>query len=529
MLNFLSRCLVYVLMVAIVAMGIPAPRNAWAAPAANCSNAYAANSGELEGCGAQMLPNGVPVPYTKLNWERVADAPNVGVGSGSQIVGEPETITMANRAAVALGLDASEVASAVQTFPSNVPLVFARYNPMDLTLRIDLIKIEKAQVAVGGGSEVRPGLYHAVFTPAHGDYWAAARAYIDPALQAAGNTPGRNPFAAFAGADRELFHSISLTGAQVAVGHAMRYVGAPFSMVSVAETRFHQYQKKSGNAFRKKVTTIIDGYAKSAWLIGYPAQFQNRSSSLPVAVICANDPRQSECNAYEIASAGVVFEQYEGGTLDDQEDMREVYRKTKSGWGFLAILVIAVVLSFTVAGAAAAAGIGAGAAGGTAAGAAASGLFGTALASAGGAAFTGLTASIAFEAAVVGGLMMLGGANLNQMMSFSPSAVYGKVKTEPGFLATLPELEEVQLKLNLMLVKPTTESDFVNDGGGLTSFRKTVVGNCVPGQNLNTCAAGNTGVVQHADQYAESNQVQFLRDNYGQVIQYEPPENIPGK
>ncbi|MNR71417.1 hypothetical protein D3C71_20320 [compost metagenome] len=528
MLRRFFRSISSVLVVALIATSIPSPgRVAWA-QAAVC-NALSAERGEQAGCAAVRLEGGGGVvAYPKIQWEWIADAPAPTNATGSAVVSSPEAVTLANRSAVALGVNSNEVASAIQMFPSNVPLVFARYNPMELTLRIDLFKLEKAT----RGSETRAGLYHATFTPAHGDFWKASRAYIDPARQADGNVAGLNPFARFTSSNPAVFQHITVAGAQVAVGHAMRYVRAPLAVLAVADARYTQRTEKSGNAFRKKTKTIVTAHVKSSWMIAYPQGFQSRSTSMPMATYCANDPAASSCPAYQVASSGVVFEEFEGGTLSGFENQWDVWEKTQSGLGFLAVLAIAVILSFTLAGALAAAGIGAGAAGAGATGVAvggsasaataATGLFGTLIGSVGVTGFTTATA-IAFESAIVGSLMMLGGANLSSMMHFSPSAVYGDVNVVAGYTEN-PDLDKIQRPTSER-VQPLTVSDFSRGAPALTGFEQTVVGDksgCAIGKALSDCV-GTTGVILRQDQYVEQNQVQFLRDNGGRIIRNDSP------
>lgn len=530
MLTRFFRSISFTLVVALVVTSIPvAAPSAWA-QAANCSSASAADRGEVAGCAAVRLENGLTVAYPKIQWTRISDAPASGVTSGSAIVSSPEAVTLANRSAVALGVSSNEISSAIQAFPSNVPLVFARYNPMEATLRIDLFKLEKATV----GSQTRAGLYHASFSPAHGDYWKAARAYISPTDQQSGNRAGVNPFELFKGSDSSLFYNVSLGGAQVAVGHAMRYLRAPMGVLAVASARYTQRTEKSGNAFKKKTKTIVTAHVKPAWMIAYPAQFQQRNTSLPMASFCANDPKAGTCKAYQVATAGVVFEEFEGGTLSADENAWDVWEKTKSGLGFLAVLAIAVVLSFTIAGAIGAMGIGAGAGagatgaavgGGTAAGASASaGIFGSLMTAGTGVGFSGVISAVALESAVVGSLMMLGGANLSSMMHFSPSAIVGDVDVVSGYLEG-PELDQFQAPTSAK-VQPLTVSNFVTGGATLDGFTDTVVGDtssCPVGAPLSACSAGATGVILRHDQYIEQNQVQFLRDNGGKVIRNDSP------
>lgn len=523
------RSISFTVILSLIVTSIPSPFHAaWAQSLVSaCLDSYGADRGTDPSCGAVRLATGAIVTYPKLAWTRISDAPAAKQETSSSIAPTAEAVNLANRSAVALGMTSEQLASAVQMFPSNVPFVFARFNPLNNTLRIDLFKLEKATV----GGATRAGLYHATFSPRHGDFWKASKAYMDPTQRPTGTQAGLNPFEAFqCSSTGETFCNISLPGAQVAIGHAMRYAGAPLGVLSIADARLSQRQVTSGNAFRKKVTTYIDGHAKSAWMIAYPAQFQNRSSSQPMATYCANDPKATECYNYQIASAGVVFEDYTGGTLSNAEDTWNLETITQSGWGFLAILVMAVILSFAIGGLLAAGGLtGAGGAAGAAtvtsgtAGATATGIFGSGLIAGGAIGTVSLGVSIAVEAAVIGGLMMLGGANLGSVMSFSPSAMLGISKTVQGWGSPVA-LDKYPQMLNDRHVAPRTVGDFStgDSSQSLTGFATTVYGACAPGSQLANCV-GATGIIQHSDQYLEQNQVQFLRDNAGKIIRNNSP------
>jgi hypothetical protein len=509
--NFLNKTLSSIVSLALVVTSIPltVPR-VMAAPV--CNNAYSADAGQAAGCAGTRI-GGVPIGYQKLDWQRVSDMPLAASPGSSTVAGGDEAILLANRSAAAMGLKAADVASAVSLFPANVPYIFARYNPLDGTLRVDIFKLEKT---VENGVR-RAGVYRATFTPSNGDFWKASRSYIHPDAYKAGNTPGVNPFARFIGGD-DYFHGIGMAGAQVAIGHAMRYAGAPLAVLQVAETRTGTETQKSGNAFRKKVTTIVNGFAKPRWFIAQPAAVMQRSTTMPMASLCAPDPTRVSCAVYETATSGVSFEEFDGGMLSNAEEKWELDRQTKSGWGFLAILVVAVVASFALAAIAPALGLASSAAAGaTAVGAPAAGMMGSLL-TAGGVlgASSSILASVALETAVVGsGMALLGGGNLGGMYSFQPSALLGVM---PVAKATVDAVDTsvIGQKLNAQ-VAPRTTSDFAQGGGTLAGFQATVVGNCPVGSTLASCA-GATGVVQHMDQYSEQNMYQFVRDNSGQIV-----------
>lgn len=516
--NFLNKLLSSAVSLSIAVTAVPftaAP--AIAAPA--CANAYLADTGQDAACGAARI-GGRTVTYPKLQWERVSDMPLTERAGSAQVVGSNEALALANRSAKALGLNASDVASAVTLFPSNVPFLVARYNPLDATLRVDLFKLEKSLT----NGQKRASLFMAPFTPATGDYWKASRSYIHPASFKAGLTPGVNPFEAFKRSTSDVFHNISMSAAQVAVGHAMRFAGAPVALLQVASPRLSQRTESSGNAFRRKTTTIISGHAKPRWFIAQPAEFMSRSTTLAQAGYCAPDPDRTECAGYETATSGVSFEEFDGGMLSSAENTWELARHSKSGWGFLTILIVAVIGSFALA-ALAPAVMGtaaAGAAGAGAAGSAAAGMFGNFLVTQGViTGFTSVAAAAAVEAAyIAASLAVVSGANLSSMMTLGPETLLGYSTVIKG-TASAGNLDEYQGKLNQRLVG-LTQGSFAHGGNVLTGFATTVYGNCAPDQPLSTCTGAN-GVVQRVDQYDEHNMVEFIRDNNGQVVRHDKP------
>ena len=513
-----NRSMSSLLSVCLIATSVPfSATMAHAAPA--CADAYTVDAGQDGHCAARRIGVQI-VTYPKLEWAIVTGMPLAQKVGLSRAPAGDEAGILANRSAAALGLSAADVASAVSLFPANVPYVFARYNPLDSTLRIDIFKLEKT--LANGGQQA--GLYQATFTPAHGDFWKASRSYITPQAFKDGTIPGVNPFETFKSGTSDLFHNISTGGAQVAIGHAMRYAGAPVAVMAIADTRLSQETQRSGNWLRKKVTTIITGHAKSKWLIAQPSQFSSRSTALAIAAYCAPDPQRENCARYETASAGVTFEEFEGGTLSADEDSWELDRQSKSGFGFLAILALAVIGSFAIAGVLAEAGLaGAAASGGAAATAssASAGMFGQMLVSQGLiGGFTSTAAAIAVEAGyIAASLAVVTGANLSSMMTLSPAVLLGYSSVLKG-TATAPELTGVQARLNNQ-VGPRMSGN-VASAPMLSGFSKTVIGNCAPGAKLTDCA-GSTGFIQHVDQFIEYDLGTMMRDNNGQVVRDATP------
>lgn len=480
---------------------------------------YATDRGGDTRCQSVRI-HGTPLAAPKLQWTRLTDMPVTPLtGDQNRVYGGSEAVNLGNRSALVLGLQPSEVANMVAAFPSNVPYVFARYSHLDNTLRIDVFKIEKE----GVGNSMRAGLYHANFGPSHGDAWRLSRSYISPSEFSAGNA-GVNPFSSFAEPGTDNFRGISLEGSMVAVGHAMRMVGAPLGLFSSANTRFTTTTSTSSGVFTKKTTTRVFGHAKPRWFIVQPHQMLARSTTISQASFCAADPASTSCPLYAAASAGVGFEEFDGGTLSDIENQWQVHQETKSGLSFLGALILIVVGSYALVGLMSTAGIGAFAAPVGAGSSVAMGGMSTFMVGAGAITpFGGTLAALGFEVALTTASMVLSGANLGSTINANPAVMLGVVSVQKG-TASMPNLGEMERKLAVQL-NPLMKTDMSQGPNSLQGFDTTVMGACSPG-TLN-CSI-NSGMVQRVQQYSETNDVQFLRDNDGLVLRSNTPTGPSG-
>jgi hypothetical protein len=219
---------------------------------------------------------------------------------------------------------AGQFARSVQKLPSNVPFVLGRYAPLNAVLVIDIYKVarSRAQSPTLGASEVI-GLYHASFTPSHGNYWAAARTYEDQASKDLGTGLGPNPFNRFSSTypsnlaiptcGTGVFCQIGMDGAEVAMGHAMRFVGAPIGILAVATPSVTTSVALTGDATSQTMSVSQTGTIDATWYVAAPSSFQANGGTS--AVICAQDPAPPTCPAEQTAWALAVFTQWTGGSL----------------------------------------------------------------------------------------------------------------------------------------------------------------------------------------------------------------------
>jgi len=270
--------------------------------------------------------------YTSLSWSTLSSGGTSGAGGSGNAIYEGQNISYGNRTALALGLTAAQApAPTAAQFPGNVPYALARYNPYTQQLRIDIWKVERA----GGGAR----LMHAVFAPRHGSAWQAARAYISPGAYSGGHTAGVNPFASFNGGD--IFTGISLAGAKVALGHAMRLSGAGSGLLAMPDTRLSQVTRRSGSLFKKRIDTWIYGHIKTRWWLAFPGDGLDPSAWSGQSAICATSPTATSCPRYATAVSGATFQEVEGGNLNSTEDTWQLDHQRRSGLTILGGIMFA--------------------------------------------------------------------------------------------------------------------------------------------------------------------------------------------
>lgn len=475
-----------------------------AAPVCSASNPTTA-AGGTPGCAVKNFPSGA-YAFAKLEWTQVAElaqTPTSGISmtmaSGDRVVSNN------NRTAAALGLKANQVADVVSLFPTNVPFVFARYNPMSKELRVDVFKVEKANGAMR--------MMQAPFTPAHGGAFAAAMTYATPSDKANGYNPGANPFAMFMQSGQDAFYNVDSPAAvQVAVGHAMRMSGASIGLVAMAKNRVNQYTKTSGGWFKKTTTTFVEGWTKPEWYIATPERFQPHGTTASICAIQVGSAMA--CPEHLAVPSGVAWTQWEGGNLPAFEDMTSTWSKSQSSFTLLAWIVVAFLVVVTAGAFAVAAAAGASALGPAtfiqgllAAGATGGGVVvGTTLT------MNAVLAAAAIEAAAVGVVGGLAGAGLSDGVKgpyLGASSAYG--------VPVVPDSEAGKSVYNGL--KNNFDSPTIS-AVGVRAVSQGLYGTCAPGAMAASCP--NSGVVPRADMGKETSNVQYWNDNGKPLILSRP-------
>lgn len=403
--------------------------------------------------------------------------------------GEYGLLSAEREASERLGIDPDKAVDIVSALPSNVPFIFGRYSPTTGDLKIEIYKVER--------QGVKTGVYRAAFTPAHGKLWQQARTYADPANSL---DPGQDPFAAFAGTDPSVFEKISFDGVQVAIGHAMRFVGAPMAVLATSLPYAQQTMTTvQGSSYRKSVTVRTRGFIKPQWFIAAPPAFQPSGSS---AAICI-DPVGCASTPYYIAPAMVTFQEWQGGTMPSTADLvSDISSSDSATFSFDNFLVAAYV--YTFAGSSMQSSI-------QRSGSAGSNF--TARVQAGNNNTYG-TPSSGYEAPNESGLYqglssVLSGRSLREVQqSFGGSVGNGRFTPAGG--ATSAFAQDFMPKSK----QRTITDDAAGNTGGMSAVRTYNVGSCDASLTLEQCTAlgKESGVMPRADIYVELDDSRVYRD-----------------
>jgi hypothetical protein len=247
------------------------------------------------------------------------------------------------------GFDAAGASALLRSLQGPVHVVLGRWSERTGELAIDVLRLQRAP---GAGAQVVQVL-SSPFTPAHGARWAAARAYLAPDEALADPArPGRNPFAAFAGADPSdpVFHRAGLAAAEVAVGHAMSHYRAALGLLALTGVDARMSQSSGGNILRRTYTTTVTGTSRIDWLVALPAAAQPQA--LPAAICVVATPcLDAACRARRpcpdpslVAVSRVSFDDWGAASLPSAPE--EVYRwsSTQSSWTPFALVLAAGAL-----------------------------------------------------------------------------------------------------------------------------------------------------------------------------------------
>jgi hypothetical protein len=422
------------------------------------------------------------------------------------------TLTMSDvsgNGAHLIGITPKEVSTALSSIPSNVPFIVARYEPLSMILHIDMFKL----VATKGTGQAGMKLLTAPFSPAYGEYWKASGAYLSVGQRRAGTSTGPNPFSSFGSASANDFTDITLSQAMVVVGHAQRYSGAPISLLVQFQPKQEQSTTKTGNIFKKKITTNVDYSAKPEYYLGGPASLQGGIT----ASFCANDPTVSNCagSGYQVASSGVSFMKLSGGNLNEGDKLLHHWSQSKSGYTLLSVFILVFVISFAIAvvGPAVSAYLtGTGAVAGAPLGAG----FWTGMLAYGGTGATTATGAALLEASLFSGATSLGGGGFGGVYESPGWATSQQVSRFPSADLGHPSVNEYREVVNGRS-RSNTSGEQVNFIGGeidatIPSVKSQFIGACPLTETLNG-RDGQCGIIPRADQYSNFNNIEFIRDN----------------
>lgn len=222
------------------------------------------------------------------------------------------------------------------------PVLLGTYASSDGSLHIEAVR---SIHTVGGGVTIQVS----DITPHHFDLFKATQAYTTKDEQLAGRM-GRNPFD-FAktgvAEDDAIFRNVSMDGAKVAMGLAMRQVGAAYGVMTVSKDDWRQWTVKKGGFLKKKIEYHTATDTTSLYYAFTPATTIYAGDE---AVICADDPNNTTCAAELAVRSGVTATQWTGGTFQDIKQLETYHhvRVVKKSFNILKAIVIAVLVAVSV-------------------------------------------------------------------------------------------------------------------------------------------------------------------------------------
>lgn len=346
--SFIAHIVGYIIL--MMSVGMPGT-----ATAANTQEWIASPSGSISARWASHASDsskwinyaGTTVPVPRDNWRNLGTAVwDRSGGFDLNMIDGERWITLGRADAGSLGLSSREISDRMSRFPANASYVFAAYSPENGELSVEVHRIEKRPDGV---------IYidQADFTPWHGEKWKAAGKYRTAAEITFG-AAGYNPFENFKGASSEdpVFHNISWTGAQVAIGHAMRNYGAMIGFIAVSQSRTTQSQSSSGNFFKKTVTTTVKGWVKPEWYIATPVELQQENAQ--IASICVSAVQTAtettSCDdPAHVAISGVSISPWKGGNMPMDEEMVYQWTHKQSSWTIAFFAVVLAIVTWGIA------------------------------------------------------------------------------------------------------------------------------------------------------------------------------------
>ena len=290
---------------------------------------------------------GTTVAVPKDNWRTLGSvAWDRSGGFDMNMIDGERWITLGRADAGSLGLSSREISDRMSRFPANASYVFAAYSPENGELSVEIHRIEKRPDGV---------IYidQADFTPWHGEKWKAAGKYRTAAEVGYG-TAGYNPFENFKGTNNQdpVFHNITWTGVQVAIGHAMRHYGAMVGFIAVSQSRTTQTQSTSGGFLKTTVTTTVKGWVKPAWYVATPVELQQENAQLAAICVSATQTATETTSCDDpahVAISGVSVSSWKGGNMPMDEEMVYKWVHKQSSWTIVFFSVILAVVTWGIA------------------------------------------------------------------------------------------------------------------------------------------------------------------------------------
>lgn len=246
-----------------------------------------------------------------------------------------------NGTASAKALAATAVTPAMRD-TAGPPIILGTYASSDGSLHIEAIR---SIHTLGGGVTIQTS----DITPRHFDMFKATQAFTTKDEQLQGKM-GRNPFdfaKSSAVEDDSIFRNLSMDGAKVAMGLAMRQVGAGYAVMTVTQDEWRQWQKKSGGFFKKKIKYYTAANTTSLYYVFTPATTIYAGDE---AAICADNPDNASCPDELVVRSGVTAAQWTGGSFQAVKQNNTYFhvKTVKKSFNILKAVVIAALVAVSV-------------------------------------------------------------------------------------------------------------------------------------------------------------------------------------
>jgi hypothetical protein len=129
----------------------------------------------------------------------------------------------------------------------------------------------------------------------------------------------------------------------------MRMYKANIAYTAVSQSRMSQYTTTSGSWYKKTVTQHVDGYSKPRWYVATPMEATVSGESGQICVTGGAATTTSCDDPAHVAIAGVMFSEWKGGNMPQQEDHVSAWEHSQSSFTIAFFAVVLASVTFGIA------------------------------------------------------------------------------------------------------------------------------------------------------------------------------------